>query len=135
METKNNFEITLNLDNFEETIQKLVNEKKNFIAYMYGSKKDGKSWCPDCELAEPFVLKMIPYVIEMESKKEVYFVHLPMDRDKRQPYKDNKTLNAQRVPTLAYYFKGKEMGRIVEGEMDSLEKVEGFIKQIYEDVE
>ena len=39
----------------------------------------------------------------------------------------------KRVPTLAFFNKGRELGRIVEHEMDTQEMVDGFILQVYDE--
>ena len=36
------------------------------------------------------------------------------------------------MPALIYFYKGKEMARIVEGDMANQESVDGFISQAYE---
>ena len=43
--------------------------QKNFLVYLYGEHDaQGRSWCPDCEIAQPFVEKILPKIIDKESK-------------------------------------------------------------------
>ena len=61
--------------NFNGIIKDYLKQKKDFIVYIYGDHdKNGKSWCPDCIIAEPFVDNAIKKIGKLESQKEVYFI-------------------------------------------------------------
>ena len=126
--------LTLKLNDFENKLQELVKNKKNMIVHLYGSiDSSGRSWCPDCIVSHPHVEAMKPIVDERYDEKEIYFIDIPEDYDKRSHYKNNPILKERRVPTLIYYSKGREMGRIVEDEMSTFDGVKEFVDQIYED--
>ena len=121
--------------NFSSILKDYLKQKKNFIVYLYGDiDSNGKSWCPDCIIAEPFVEKILPKIYEYESQKEVYFINISVGISKREIYRNDKILKMKRIPTIIYFSNGVEMGRLVEGDMASQENIEGFIDQIYEDL-
>ena len=69
-----------------------------------------------------------------ESKKEIYFIDISVSQKQKDIYRNDKIIKMKRIPTIIYFSNGVEMERIVEGEMDSQEKVDAFIDQIYEDL-
>jgi thiol-disulfide isomerase/thioredoxin len=122
-------------ENFELKIKDLILNQKNFFAFMYG-KHDmwGQSWCSDCDIAEPFVNNVKPLIAKNEEIKEIYFVNIPIAKDKKKLYKDNKTLKFHHVPTLIYFQRGKEIRRMTENQMFSQFQVTSFVEKAYEDV-
>ena len=122
-------------DNFELKIKDLVLNKKNFFAFMYG-KHDirGQSWCSDCDIAQPFVNNIKPIIAQNEQYKEIYFVNIPISREKRKLYTSNQTLKLAHVPTLIYFQKGKEVGRLIENQMFSQFQVTSFVQKAYNDI-
>ena len=121
-------------NNFKNKVQELVSKKANFIAYLYGAHdSNGHSWCPDCVVAQPYVKNVLPTIFKNEKEHEVYFVDVPIKVNKRDVYRNDKTLKMRRVPTLIYFKNGREMGRAVEGEMMTQEEVTAFIDIIYEE--
>ena len=121
--------------NFNTKIRELLKNKSDCIAYIYGKHDpDGRSWCPDCEAAQPFVNNILPKIKENESEKEVYFLNIGVDKTKKDIYKNDKILKMTRVPTLIYFSKGTEMDRLIEGDLASQENLDSFIDQIYEDL-
>ena len=121
--------------NFNSIVKEYLQQKKNFIVYIYGDRDaQGKSWCPDCVIAEPFVENALPRIKELESQKEVYFINIGVSSDKKALYKNDKIIKMKRIPTLIYFSNGVEMGRIVEGDLASQENIDDFINQIYEDL-
>ena len=126
--------IELDYNNFESKIQELIKNKKNMLVHIYGTiDSSGRSWCPDCIVSHPHIEAIKPIIDEKQDEKEIYFIDLPEDWDKRAKYKNNHILKEKRVPTLIYFSQGREMGRIVEDEMSSFDSVKEFIDQIYED--
>ena len=121
--------------NFNSVVKEYLHQKKNFIVYIYGDRDAyGKSWCPDCIIAEPFVENVLPRIKDLESKKEVYFINISVSIDKKALYKNDKIIKMKRIPTIIYFSQGVEMGRLVEGDMASQENIDAFIDQIYEDL-
>ena len=120
-------------ENFDLKLRDLINNQKNFFAFMYG-KHDirGQSWCPDCEIAQPFVNNVKPIIAKNEQIKEVYFVNIPIARDKKKLYSANKILKFHHVPTLIYFEKGKEISRITEDQMFGQYQVTNFVEKAYQ---
>ncbi len=126
--------LELGFNDFQQKLQEMVKEKKNMLVHIYGTiDSSGRSWCPDCILSHPNIERIKPIIDEKQDEKEIYFIDIPEDWDKRQTYKKNPILKEKRVPTLIYFFEGREMGRIVESEMSTYDSVKEFIDQIYED--
>ena len=122
-------------ENFELKLKDLMLNHKNFFAFMYG-KHDmrGQSWCSDCDIATPFVDNVKPIIAKNEQLKEIYFVNIPIPREKRKLYSSNKLLKMAHVPTLIYFEKGKEIGRLTESQMFSQFQVTSFVLKAYEDI-
>ena len=126
--------LLLGFNDFESKIQELVKSKKNMLVHLYGSiDSSGNSWCPDCIISHPHIEKIKPIVDEKQDEKEIYFLDIPEDWDKRSTYRKNPILKEKRVPTLIYFANGREMGRIVEDEMYTYDAIKEFIDQIYEE--
>ena len=122
-------------ENFDLKIKDLILKQKNFFAFMYG-KHDirGKSWCPDCDIAEPFMNNVKPIIAKNEQFKEVYFVNISVPKEKKKLVQENKILKMLHVPTLIYFEKGKEISRLIEGQMFSQYQVTSFVEKAYEDM-
>ena len=121
-------------NNFKGKLEELVSKKADFIAYLYGAHdSSGNSWCPDCEVAQPFVQNVLPTILKNEQEREMYFVNVPIKINQREMYRNDKVLKMRRIPTLIYFKDGHEMGRAVEGEMMTQEEVTAFIDIVYEE--
>lgn len=49
-------------ENFEQTIRDTCKDGKTFVLFSGDKDENGKSWCPDCVQAEPYInTKVIPY--------------------------------------------------------------------------
>ena len=132
---KKNFILEATESNFHEIINENIKTQKNFLVYLYGEHDaQGRSWCPDCVISEPFVEKAKSKIMKNESKKEIYFIDISVSQKQKDIYRNDKIIKMKRIPTIIYFSNGVEMERIVEGEMDSQEKVDAFIDQIYEDL-
>ena len=99
---------------------------------MYG-KHDmrGQSWCSDCDIAAPFINNIKPIIAKNELIKEIYFVNIPIPKEKRKLYSSNRVLKMVHVPTLIYFEKGKEVARIMETQMFSQFEVTSFVEKAY----
>ena len=134
MDSPENYFLKFDHHNFKKGMEDLVNKKKNILVHLYGAEgKDGRSWCPDCEISEPYIKEIKPIIKKKEKDKEIYFVDIPISWDKRSDYKTNKILKERRIPTLIYFYQGREMGRLVEGEMAERQNIFDFVEQIYSD--
>ena len=69
--------------------------------------------------------------IDVLDKKILEIISTNVDNE-RSDYTNDKVVKLTRIPALIFYLKGKEMTRIVEGDMASQESVSGFIEQAYE---
>ena len=121
--------------NFSQIVQEYLDAKKDFLVYVFAERNaQGKSWCPDCDLDQPFVDNVLPRIMENESKKEVYFINIGVNINLKELYRIDKNVKPKRLPILIYFSEGEEMGRISESEMCCQETIDDFIDQIYEDL-
>ncbi len=112
----------------EELIAKLVSEKKTFFFYAASNHDaNGKSWCDDCDNSKPFIEEGLKL---FGSQDTVPFIYCSVDRDtwrnQSNFYRTYKSLNLKCVPTLVYFDKGVEMGRLVESELIIKDAVNDF---------
>ena len=100
---------------------------------MFGSKTYfGQSWCSDCRYVETFMDRVKQTVNSRQNEKEIYFVEIPIDKDKKFYYNQNPITNMIRVPTLAYFQNGVEIRRIMENEMFSQYTINKFVDNAYQ---
>ena len=117
---------------FMAEFEKLVQEKKTFIAIFKGSEdKDGKNWCSDCVAADPAIKSTL---IPQAHKKhiDVYTVEVgPREewKDKANPLRTHKDLKIDCVPTLLFFKAGKAGNRLREGEILHQDLLEEFLNQ------
>ena len=78
-----------------------------------------------------FVNNVKPIIAKNEQIKEVYFVNIPIAREKKKLYSANKNLKFQHVPTLIYFEKGKEIARLTEDQMFGQYQVTNFVEKAY----
>ncbi len=121
-----------NSDNYKKGLEELVLLKKNFFLFMYGSHNySGESWCSDCRKSEPFINNAKQTISSREKIKEIYFVSIPIDKEKKMEFYSNPICHMNRVPTLAYFEGGKEKGRIFEQQMQTQQMIDSFIEIAY----
>ena len=100
---------------------------------MYGSKTYfGESWCSDCRYVETFMGNVKQTINSRQGQKEIYFVEIPIDKDKKFEFHQNPITRMDRVPTLVYFENGVEMGRILENQMFSQYSVNKFVDNAYQ---
>ena len=76
------------------------------------------TWCGDSQNQTPKFYKILDEI--GYDKKDITLI--TMKRDKTTPELFEKGLNITNVPTFIFYRKGKEMNRIVESPVESLEQ-------------
>lgn len=76
------------------------------------------TWCEDSHRDVPQLYKILDEAKFDESKLRV----IALDEDKTSPEGIEKEFNIQQVPTIIFYKNNKELGRIVEYPIQTLEK-------------
>jgi len=112
----------------EELITQLISEKRTFFVYAASLHDEtGKSWCDDCDNAKPYIEKGLKY---LENQEKVLFLNCVVDRDtwrnKENFYRTHKKLSLKSVPTLVYFDKGVEFGRLQEAEICNDDAIKDF---------
>ncbi|XP_036318241.1 thioredoxin domain-containing protein 17 isoform X1 [Rhagoletis pomonella] len=88
---------------FREIVEKLTHERSNQINVYFTGEKDatGKSWCPDCNDAEPFVLS----ALKQHADKNSVFVVVDVGprafwKDMKNPFRSDSVAPISVIPTL-----------------------------------
>ena len=76
------------------------------------------TWCSDSRTLVPEFYKILDYFNYPSDKVKLIMV----DRDKKGRNDEVADLNIHLVPTIIFYSKGKEAGRIIEAPAETLEK-------------
>jgi len=76
------------------------------------------TWCSDSKEQIPRFYCILDYLKYKEKNLTLYCV----DRNKKTMANETDNLDIQKVPTIIFYHKGREIGRIVEIPVKSLEK-------------
>ncbi len=76
------------------------------------------TWCSDSQREVPALHKILETADFDENKMEI----IAVNREKRTPKGLEKGMDIQYVPTLIFYKNKKELGRIVESPVETLEK-------------
>ena len=106
-------EFTFDHSSFANKLEELVSNKKNFFVFVYGAHNPstGKSWCPDCDLSQPFVKKAKEEIVfKKKEEKEILFVNIPVEKSERSDYTNSEIVRLGRIHSLIYFSKGEVMG-------------------------
>lgn len=76
------------------------------------------TWCSDSKRETPAFIKILDSIGFNPKQHKIYAVN----REKTTPQQVEKGLNISNVPTFIFYKNGKEINRIVEYPIESLEK-------------
>lgn len=76
------------------------------------------TWCHDSKREVPRFYKILSNVATGEDKAEM----IALDRKKQAPNNETEGMGITNTPTFIFYKDGKEMNRIVETPVESLEK-------------
>jgi len=79
------------------------------------------TWCGDSKREVPRFYKVMDKMGFEEKHLKLVNVYLETERYKQSPTAEEKGLNIHRVPTFIFYKEGKEIGRIVESPVTSME--------------
>ncbi len=94
---------------------KLMLEKKKVVVYL-------GTWCGDSKREVPRMLKVLDACDLKKSQVKLIMLDNKDSTYKQSPGHEEKGLNIHRVPTFIIYENEKELGRIVESPVKSLEK-------------
>ena len=115
---------------FQTKFLQLIADKTSFFTYVHGSydEKTNKSWCSDCDEARP----LVEYQMNKLDNKNILFVKLPIEtsaeyKNKEFVYRTNELIKIQRIPSLIFFNKGEEFGRLVEDELFEVENLNKFV--------
>ncbi len=75
------------------------------------------TWCPDSRREVPRFYRIMDEIDFPADKIKL----ITVDRDKKAGKLNIRKLNIERIPTFIFYKNGKEIGRIVESPVESLE--------------
>jgi len=88
------------------------------------------TWCDDSKIQVPRMLK----VLQQGSVDPALFEMIGVDRSKKSPGGETAPFGIEKVPTFIVLKEGKEVGRIVEAPLASLEKdLVGLARKAYPD--
>jgi hypothetical protein len=76
------------------------------------------TWCSDSKEQVPRLYSMLDYMKYKDKNLTLYCV----DLNKKTMANETDHLQILKVPTIIFYYKGKEIGRIIETPVKSLEK-------------
>lgn len=80
------------------------------------------SWCGDSKREVPRMMKVLHAASFNEKNIQLIAVDDSLDVYKQAPGREERGLGVYRVPTFIFYEKGKEVGRIVEFAVESIER-------------
>ncbi|WP_298474903.1 thioredoxin family protein [uncultured Maribacter sp.] len=80
------------------------------------------TWCGDSKREVPRFFKILNAIDFPENKLEIVALNHTREQYKKSPTGEEKGLNITKVPTFIFYKDGKEVNRIVESPVKSLEK-------------
>lgn len=80
------------------------------------------TWCGDSRREVPRFFKILDALSFPEEKLETIALNHTKEQYKKSPTGEEKGLDIIKVPTFVFYKKGKEVNRIVESPIESLEK-------------
>jgi len=100
---------TLNADDVE--LVKLVDQPTKVLVFL-------GTWCPDSQRNLPPFMNLI----EAAGNKNIVVEYIGVDRRKMDPEALVTTYSITRVPTFLVMREGKELGRLVERPINSVEK-------------
>ena len=113
-------------------LKQLIESRATFLGLFFGTETpSGESWCPDCVLACPpargACRRLLPEVPLHEFAVG--------DRNewkrpsKPHPFREDKTIGIERIPTLIRWVDGKMVGKLVEGECLDKDKLEKLLSK------
>lgn len=110
-----------NYENYTPTADIIAQLKKTGLE-KFTMKIVFGSWCGDSKRELPKMMKVLNAAGFPEKNIQLIGVYDSLEVYKQAPKREEKGLNIYRVPTFIVYQKDKEVGRIVEYPVESLER-------------
>ncbi|XP_014467510.1 PREDICTED: thioredoxin domain-containing protein 17-like [Dinoponera quadriceps] len=88
-------------ENFLKYVEALKKEEPIYILYTGTKLENGKSWCPDCVHAEPFIEKGFETALEKTQLVIVEVGDRPFWKDQNCPFRTNPVTKLKVLPTLS----------------------------------
>ncbi|XGW16067.1 hypothetical protein V3C99_001486 [Haemonchus contortus] len=119
-------EVTVN--GYEEVNKAISSANGRVFVLFTGSKVDGKSWCPDCVSAEPFI-ESVTHKEDVKSLDATFITCFVGARDywkdPKCPFRTDPTYKLTCIPTLIEC--GKKHKRLMEKQLMN----EGLLKDFF----
>ncbi|KAF4827133.1 Thioredoxin-like protein Clot [Colletotrichum tropicale] len=104
-----------------------ASEDKPAYLVVYASHRNGKSWCPDCTAAEPYIEKKFA---GDEGTVRVVYAGLPEEwRTKENPWRQ-EPFNVTNLPTLIKVSGEKKWEKLVEADVYNQKKLDAFVSRL-----
>jgi tetratricopeptide (TPR) repeat protein len=110
-----------NYENYTPTAE-IITQLKKLKPSTFTLKIVFGSWCGDSKRELPKMMKVVNAAGFPEKNIQLIGVYDSLEVYKQAPNREEKGLNIYRVPTFIVYQKDKEIGRIVEYPVESLER-------------
>lgn len=110
-----------NYENYTPTAE-VISQLKKLGVEKFTLKIVFGSWCGDSKRELPKMMKVLNAAGFPEKNIQLIGVYDSLEVYKQAPKREEKGLNIFRVPTFIVYQKNKEIGRIVEYPVESLER-------------
>lgn len=110
-----------NYENYTPTAE-IITQLKKLAPSTFTLKIVFGSWCGDSKRELPKMMKVLNAAGFPEKNIQLIGVYDSLEVYKQAPKHEEKGLNVFRVPTFIVYQKDKEIGRIVEYPVESLER-------------
>lgn len=101
----------------DQTILKGLNKKAKGVSVQLFMA----TWCRDSQREVPKFMKIMDEINVSEDNINITNLYLDAPNYKQSPERTEEGLNIHRVPTYIFYKDGKEIGRIIETPVNSLE--------------
>ena len=120
--TKNSFSNWFNKNYDDYLINKSIVKNLKDTLNQYDIKLFLGTWCGDSRREVPKFYKVLHAAKFPEKQLQVIAVNRTEDAYKQSPNHEEQGLNIHRVPTFIFYKNGKEINRIVESPVETLER-------------
>ena len=120
--TQNSFKTWFNENYDDYLVNKAITKNLKDSLNLYEIKVFLGTWCGDSKREVSRFYKVLDAVKYPENQLQVIAVNRTEDAYKQSPNHEEKGLNIHRVPTFIFYKNGKEINRIVEHPVETIER-------------